>query len=111
MSEAETDKALKFNAFAGILAVTKIESVLMQRINGFKYLNFKTLLAESSNYSDIVEWGIKKDVWELFCDFADSAANSGRIVFSRSLFESLSESAPVEYWKSYASEKIVKAEN
>lgn len=111
MSEAENDKALKFNAFAGILAVTKIESVLMQRINGFKYSNFKTLLAKSSSYSDIVEWGIKNGVWELFCDLAESAANSGKIVFSRSLFVSLSESSPVEYWKSYASEKIVKSEN
>lgn len=111
MLEAENEKALKFNAFAGILAVTKIESVLMQRINSFKYSDFKTLLSESSGYSDIVDWGIRNGVWELFCNLADSAANSGRIAFSKSLFTAISESAPVDYWKSYASEKIIKPEN
>ncbi|MGN0730010.1 tetratricopeptide repeat protein [Treponema sp.] len=108
MEENEIERALKFNAFASIVAVTKIENVLSQRTNGFRYSDFRNLLSLCSAHDDIVEWGIKNNVWELFCCLADSAAVSGKIQFSTSLFRILSETSPVDYWKNYASERIIR---
>lgn len=95
------DRALRYAGVAAIIAVTRLEEVLGQRINGFRYTTFENLISRSSSYDDIVRWGSSTGVWDLFCELATYAADSGYNNFSNSLFTALSTSAP-EYWRMYA---------
>lgn len=106
MNAGETEKALKFTAFASIIAVTKIESVLNQWLNGFEYVSFEKLLASCEGYSDIAKWGNKNRVWELFFDFSQAAAAAGNAVFAKELLEILVRSEPEEYWRQCAARKL-----
>lgn len=106
MNAGETEKALKCMSFASVIAVTKIESVLKQRLNGFEYDSFESLLASCGRYSDIAEWGSKNRVWELFFDFSQAAAKAGKNVFARELLEILARSEPEEYWRQCAARAL-----
>ena len=105
MNKGLSEKALNCSSFASILIVSKLEGILKERLNDFQYENFATLVESCSQFDDIVEWGSENRVWELFCDFADAAADSGKTAFASKLFALLSEVEPVEYWQLYAASK------
>ncbi len=107
IDKGENEKALKFVSFASVIAITKIESVLKQRKTEFVYKNLQSLLSLCSKYDDIVEWGNKNGVWELFCNFADVLYSNGKVTFARNLYITLSNFEPEVYWKKYASNKII----
>ncbi len=102
------EKALKCSALASIIAVSRIDSVLSSRLNGYEYENFSALLTYSAKYPDIVKWGNENDVWKLFYEFADICALNGKFLFGRALFSVLSEYEPEEYWKVMSSQKLIK---
>ena len=105
MSKDLSEKALNCSSFASILIVSKLEGVLKERLNDFQYENFTSLVTACAQFADIVDWGSENRVWELFCDFADAAADSGKTAFSAELFAMLSEVEPVEFWQLYAASK------
>lgn len=102
------EKALKCSALASIIAVTRIDDVLKQRIRTYEYKNLSTLLILSSNYSDIVDWGNENNIWKLFYDFADIAALNGKLIFARNLYTVLAQDVPEDYWKVMSEQKLIK---
>ena len=103
----ENEKTLRCTSLASIMAVTKLEDVIGQRMNDFEFHGLGHLLKLCERYPDIVEWGSRNNVWKLFCSFAESAGSNGKILFARKLLLVLSESEPEEYWRRYASEIII----
>ncbi|WP_407400843.1 tetratricopeptide repeat protein [Treponema sp.] len=103
----ETDKTLKCSSLASIIAVSKLEDIISQRINDFEFHGIGDLLIKCQRYEDIVTWGNENNIWKLFCNFAEAAASNGKIVFARNLLRILSQYEPEEYWRRYASEIIV----
>lgn len=102
------EKALKCSALASIIAVTRIDDVLKQRIRTYEYKNLSTLLVLSSNYSDIVDWGNENNIWKLFYDFADIAALNGKLIFAKNLYTILAQDVPEDYWKVMSEQKLIK---
>ncbi len=103
-----SEKALKCSALASIIAVSRIDGVLSERLTDYEYKNFSNLLTHSAKYSDIVKWGNENDVWKLFYEFADICALNGKFLFARTLYSVLSEYEPEEYWKNMSSRKLIK---
>jgi tetratricopeptide (TPR) repeat protein len=106
MNRGEIEKSLRFASFASVIAVTKIEKVLTHRINNFSFTSFEDLIADCAKFDDIILWGNKNGVWELFCGFAETAHQGGNENFARELLEILSRSEPDDYWKLYAQKKL-----
>lgn len=104
----ESEKTLRCSALASIIALTKIESVLSQRITSYEYNGFEDALTKCSRYSDIVDWGNKNKIWEIFCILATSSADNGKTNYSNELLKILSRAEPEEYWRDYASQKLIK---
>lgn len=103
----EDDKTMKCSSLASVMAITKLEKIVRQRINDYEYHSLGDLLSKCAKYEDIVKWGNENNIWKLFCNFAESAVSLGRIVFARDLLVILSESEPEDYWKKYAKELLV----
>ncbi|MBQ1832350.1 MAG: hypothetical protein II114_01060 [Treponema sp.] len=106
-AEVKTEllKSLKCAALASIIAVTRIQDVLDDRLVDFSYTGIQDLLKKSSRYSDIVSWGNDNGVWELFCVLAETSGDLGYKNFSDDLFAVLISSVPEPYWKEYAGRK------
>ena len=96
------EKALRCSALGTVVAVTKIEDIVKDRINDFKYSGLKDLLLRASIYSDITEWGNSNGVWELFVNFALHCRENGHNVFASTLFSVLKDAEPEEYWRQKA---------
>ncbi len=105
---AEKSKSLQCAALASVIAVTRIEETLGDRLTNFKYQSLGDLLAKAGKYSDIVGWGHENGIWELLYNLADTAAEMGYTPFAAGLFTVLSESLPDPYWKNQASLRIVR---
>ena len=103
----ESEKTLKCSSLASIIAVSKLEYIIGQRINDYEFRGIGDLLIKCQRYEDIVKWGNENNIWKLFCNFAESAASDGKVVFARNLLRTLSKCEPEEYWRRYASEIIV----
>lgn len=103
----ESEKALKCSSLASIIAVSKLEYIIKQRITDFEFQGIGDLLVKCQRYEDIVKWGNENYIWKLFCNFAEITAANGKFVFSRNLLRILSKTEPEEYWRRYASEIIV----
>lgn len=103
----ESEKTLKCSSLASVIAVTKLEDVIRQRMNDYDFQGLGHLLEKCQHYDDIVKWGSENNIWKLFCNFAESASTAGKIVFSRNLLHILSRTEPEEYWRRYASEIII----
>lgn len=103
----ESDKTLKCTSLASIIAVSKLENILAQRLNDYEFFGIGDLLTKCQRYPDIVVWGNENNIWKLFCNFAEAAAYNGKIFFARNLLRILSEDEPEEYWRKYASELMV----
>lgn len=103
----ESDKTLKCTSLASIIAVSKLENILAQRLNDYEFFGIGDLLTKCQRYPDIVVWGNENNIWKLFCNFAEAVAYNGKIFFARNLLRILSEDEPEEYWRKYASELMV----
>lgn len=103
----ESEKTLRCSSLASIIAVSKLEYIIGQRINDYEFKGIGDLLLKCQKYEDIVKWGNENNIWKIFCTFAESAASDGKIVFARNLLRILSKYEPEEYWRRYASEIIV----
>ncbi len=96
---AEKEKALKCAALGSVIALSKIQNILEDRITGYTYNGLADLLDRTSNYPDIVEWGSVQGIWELYYNFAVISWECGYQKFSAQLFTILNEYMPVDYWK------------
>lgn len=101
------EKTLRCSSLASVIAVTKLENVISQRINNFEFHGIGDLLEKCKKYGDIVKWGSENNIWKLFCNFAESAASGGNKAFARNLLRILTKSEPEEYWQRYASEVVL----
>lgn len=102
----ESEKALKCYALASIISITKIESVLLDRVNEYEYTTFEDALKLCRKYPDVVKWGNDNKIWELFCKFADASVADGKISFGTNLYKVLAEAEPEDYWQLYARNKL-----
>ena len=98
-SKAENEKALKCAALGSIIALSKIQDILEDRITGYNYKDLSDLLKQAARYPDIVEWGNVHGIWELYYNFAYMTWTCGYERFALKLFKILSTSAPLDYWK------------
>ncbi len=105
-AERNRIKALRCAALGTVVAVTKIESTVKDRINNFNYTNMPELLSKAGLYSDVVEWGNSNGVWELFVNFGVQCSESGYPSFARRVFEILKNGEPEEYWRQKAASHI-----
>ncbi|MBP5174744.1 MAG: hypothetical protein ILP07_02380 [Treponema sp.] len=103
---SEKSKSLRCAALATVIAVTRIEETLGDRLTNFKYQSLADLLKKAGEYSDIVNWGHDNGIWELFYNLADVAGEMGYTSFAAGLFTVLGDTLPDNYWKNKASSRI-----
>ncbi len=106
IERGESEKALKCYALASVISITKIESVLLDRVNEYEYTTFDDALRQCRKFPDVVKWGNENKIWELFCRFADASVSAGKISFGTNLYKVLSEAEPEDYWQLYAKNKL-----
>ncbi len=106
LEKEESSKALRYAAIATVISVTKIDSVLKQRISDYTYSSFEDMLVKCSSYDDIIKWGNDNRIWELYCNFAKICATSGKVIFALDLYDILSRAEPEVYWKNYATKQL-----
>jgi len=107
----ENEKALRCSALGCITALTKIEEILKDRVTDYSYTSFADLLKNASAYSDIVSWGNKNGIWQMYFNFAEIAKSCGCNNFAQELFSVLKDYEPEAYWKNRAEkayEKLTK---
>ncbi len=92
-------KALRCAALGTITALTKIQDILEDRITDYSYTNLEDLLQKASMYSDIVDWGNRNGIWEMFYNLADVAYNNDCKVFALALLNILKDNEPEPYWR------------
>ena len=102
----QTEKALRCAALGAVAAVSKIEDILKDRMIDYSYNGFVDLLAKSSMYGDIIDWGNDNNIWELFFSLAKISRSYGQVEFSDALFAILAQYEPEDYWKLRASSEI-----
>ncbi len=106
--KAEQLKALKCSALGCIIAVTKIQEILEDRLTDYTYSNLQDLLKKCSRYSDIVAWGNEYGVWELLGVLEETASDLGYKSFADELLKVLANSNPETYWQEWAGRKLTK---
>ena len=98
-SKGENLKAIKCAALGSIVAVTKIDETLKNRITAFSYESFASTINAAGRQTDIMEWGNNYGIWELFYSFAVSCNSYGKLTFGTELLKILSRNLPDSYWK------------
>jgi len=106
-SSGDAEKALKCSSLAAITAVTKITECLSDRLSKYKFKGLQDMLLKAANYDDVVLWGNKNKVWEMFYDFADITTSNGCVNFGRCMFIILSVSEPEEYWRKCSKNRLL----
>lgn len=101
-ASAERIKALKCAALGSIIAVTRIQDILEDRLTGYEYKDLADLLLKCTKYSDILTWGNRNGVWELLYNFAEISAECGYTVFATDLLLILKDTEPELYWRQKA---------
>ena len=104
--KAELIKSLKCAALASVIAVTRIQDTLDDRMTDFSYSGIQDLFKKCTRYPDILGWGNDVGVWELFGVLADTASDLGYTNFSDELFTVLSTSNPEPYWQEWAKRRM-----
>lgn len=104
----EQTKALKCAALGSVVAVSKIQEILEDRLTDYRYTDLSDLLKKCSRFSDIVDWGNDTGVWELLGILAETASDLGYTSFSRELMNILSQSNPEQYWQDWAMRRVSK---
>ncbi|MBQ2600896.1 MAG: hypothetical protein II584_00695 [Treponema sp.] len=104
--KAELLKSLRCSALASIIAVTRIQSVLEDRLTDYSYVGIQDLLKKCTRYSDILSWGNDVGVWELFGVLAETADDLGYTDFASELMKVLASSNPEPYWQEWAVRKM-----
>jgi len=93
------DKALDFAALEVITGFTKVLSYIQKRDINFEYKGLESVLFACSLYPDIVEWGVEKELWKGFYDFALIARKNDCYLFADSLLKITAEYLPEEYYR------------
>ncbi|HAK69396.1 MAG TPA: hypothetical protein DCM57_07010 [Treponema sp.] len=102
----ERSKALKCAALGTVVAVTRIQTILEDRVTDYHYTTIQDMLKRCAKYPDIIRWGNENGVWELFFTLADTAEDRGYAVFATDLFTTIKECCPEVYWQELASSRI-----
>lgn len=110
-SRKDERQALFCSALGTLEAFTHILSIIQERDSHFNYTNYKEFLDECSKYEEIVNWGIKNNVWEMFFTFANRSSKQGSLLFAKSMYITLASSMPDEYYKTLAQKMLLGAEN
>ncbi len=100
--QGENEKALRCSALGCITALTKIEEILKDRLTDYSYTSFADLLKNASAYSDIVSWGNKNGIWQMYFNFAEIVNSCGCKNFAQELFSILKDYEPEVYWRNRA---------
>ncbi|MBO4403796.1 MAG: hypothetical protein J5780_00475 [Treponema sp.] len=98
-SRGEDLKSIKCAALGSIVAVTKIDEALKNRITAYSYESFAKTIYSAGRQNDIMEWGNNSGVWELFYSFAVSCSSYGKLTFGTELLKILSKNLPDSYWQ------------
>lgn len=102
----EKDRALTTAALGALTGFSKVYDVVSKRNPEFEYAGLSSLFIEACKYTDIVEWGIKNNVWKGFNDFAENTFKNECPVFAVKLYTILKEHSPEEYWRAEASVRL-----
>lgn len=105
--KGEDKKALEVCSLGVINGFTKILELIKKRNPDFEYESAGQVLTYASRYDDIVEWGIKNNLWASFNKLAELAFKNKDVIFACQLYKILTESNPEEYWKNDAKMKII----
>ena len=98
----ESEKALRAAALGCITSLSRIQKAVQSRMSGYTYTDIAALLDCAGLYEDIVDWGNRNNIWELFYAFAETCATCGHETFSRTLLTILGEHEPEPYWRAIA---------
>lgn len=103
----DMDKALRCSALGSITALTRITECLSDRLYHYEFKGLGDMLVKCAKYDDVVLWGNKNGIWELFYNFADISSASGNLSFGRGMFMILMNSEPEEYWRKRSAAKLI----
>ena len=107
LKKGEEVKALRCNALAAIISVTKLEEVLERRVTDYSFTTFSDAFVRCADFEDMVNWGNESGVWNAFVNLADSAASAGYLLFARKMYGELSVCVPESYWRKVAAKRLV----
>lgn len=96
------EKALIFVSLDVITGFTKVLSIIKKRNINFEYKGLSSVLFECSLYPDIIDWGIKNNLWKSFFNLAVIARENDCYIFADDLLKILAEYLPEEYYRKAA---------
>lgn len=102
LEKNKNERALEVSALCAITGFTKIIDTVSARDITFTYDGFEDLLVNVNSSPDLVEWGIKNDVWKSFNVLSQSAGKCGCNNFQNRMNSILSRSSPEKYWQEKA---------
>lgn len=102
INQNEMDKALEICALSVITSFTKINLIFKDRDPDYDYINLEDFFSILENQQDVINWGIKNDVWKSFNTLADIANRLGINEFARDLLVVLAKGSPERYWQENA---------
>lgn len=102
LSLEEYEKALEICALSVITSFTKVNLIFKDRDPDYEYINLTEFFSTLESQQDIINWGIKNDVWKSYNTLALITARLGINEFSNQLLIILAKLAPERYWQENA---------
>ena len=100
------EKLLEVSIMGMLTSVTRIEQILKERELEYSYKNFNHFYYLATQYSDIINWGIKNKVWQGFFNFAQAIELTNQIDFAKEMYTQNIIYSPEEHWQKTSREKL-----
>jgi hypothetical protein len=100
------EKLLEVSIMGMLTSVTRIEQILKERELEYSYKNFNHFYYLATQYSDIINWGIKNKVWQGFFNFAQAVEFNNQIEFAKEMYTHNIIYSPEEHWQKTSREKL-----
>ena len=100
------EKLLEVSIMGMLTSVTRIEQILKERELEYSYKNFNHFYYLATQYSDIINWGIKNKVWQGFFNFAQAIELTNQIEFAKEMYTQNIIYSPEEHWQKTSREKL-----
>lgn len=100
------EQALFSTSLAAVEAFTHVLTALSERDTSYEYTTLADFFRKCGVYEDIRNWCTKNKVWDIFFQLAERSEKRGKLIFSQSLFRTMAENVPENYWRSRAAYRI-----
>ncbi|NLM01370.1 MAG: hypothetical protein GX220_07970 [Treponema sp.] len=100
------EKALEMSLNGVITTFSRIEEILKERNNEYKYSSVKNIFLSLAEYSDIIDWTNDLEIWHGIYNFAEISKQNGKSNFAQDIWLALYLYCPNSYWQKIAFSKL-----